>query len=304
MENLYEILGVKENASQDEIKKAYRKASLKHHPDRGGDKGQFQKINSAYETLGDPQKRNQYNMQRSNPFMNNMNGRGFPTHENMNDIFKVFFGQNGGMPFGFPGGPNVQVFQNGRPVNFNRIRKPSAISKTIEISIEEAFSGVNKPIEIERWIQSNGTKRVEKETIYVPIPAGIDNQEIIVIQNKGNTINDNLRGDIKIFIRVINDSLFTRDGLNLIYKQEISLKEALIGFKFDIKHLSGKTYCINNNNGKVITPQYTKIIRNMGMKREREHPAPPMVGNLIIVFEVKFPESLSEEQQKMIDECL
>ena len=219
------------------------------------------------------------------------------------DIFKMFFG--GGMPFGFSGGPaNVQMFHNGRPVNMGSVMKPSPINKTIEISIEEAFTGVNKPVEIERWIQMNGTKRVEKERLYIPIPAGIDNQEIIVVEGKGNVVNENIKGDIKIYINVKNNTQFGRDGLNLIYKQSISLKDALTGFKFDIKHISGKTYTINNNNGKIITPNYSKTIQHMGMKRERKHPAPPMVGNLIIIFEVEFPNNLTEEQCKILKECL
>ena len=241
-------------------------------------------------------------MRRKNPFMNN---NGFNMNNSAHeDIFKMFFGGQQGMPFGFPGGPNVQIFQNGRPVNLNQIRKPSPISKTINITLEEAYQGLNKPIEIERWIHTNGVKKVEKENIYVPIPAGIDNQEIIILQNKGNIINGNISGDIKIFINVTNTTKFVRDGLNLIYKKKISLKEALVGFKFELKHLSGKTYCINNNNGKVITPQYTKVIRNMGMRREKQHPAPPVVGNLLVVFDVEFPEKLTDEQIKKISECL
>ena len=301
MQNYYNVLGVDEKATPEQIKKAFRKASLKNHPDRGGSKESFQKINDAYQTLGDPEKKRQYDIQRNNPFMgsNNFNMGGGPE-----DIFKMFFGGQGGMPFGFPGGPNVQVFQNGRPVNINSMRKPSPITKTIKITFEEAYQGINKPVEIERWIQTKGMKQVEKEKIYVQIPAGIDNQEIIILRNKGNVINENLSGDIKIFINVTNDTDFVRDGLNLIYKKKITLKEALVGFKFDIKHVSGKTYCINNNNGKIITPQYTKIITNMGMRRERQHPAPPMVGNLIIVFDVVFPNELTEEQMKTISECL
>lgn len=303
MQNYYNVLGVDEKATPEQIKKAFRKASLKNHPDRGGSKEEFQKINDAYQTLGDPDKKRQYDMQRNSPFMGhnnfNMNSGSVPE-----DILKMFFAGQGGMPFGFPGGPNVQIFQNGRPVNINSIRKPSPISKTINITFEEAYQGLNKPIEIERWIHSNGVKKVEKEKIYVPIPAGIDNQEIIILRNKGNIINENNSGDIKIFINVTNTSDFVRDGLNLIYKKKISLKEALVGFKFDIKHVSGKTYSINNNNGKIITPQYTKIIRNMGMRRERQHPAPPMVGNLMIVFDVVFPTELTEEQMKTISECL
>lgn len=300
MQNHYKVLGVSENATQEEIKKAFRKASLKNHPDRGGNKEEFQKINGAYQILGDPEKKRDYDNQLKNPFMRgggfNINGGG------PDDIFKMFFGNN--VPFGFPGGPNVQIFQNGRPVNINQLRKPSPITKTITITMEEAYEGINKPIEIERWIHSNGVKKVEKEKIYVPIPSGIDNQEIIILKDKGNIMNENATGDIKIFVTVKNDTHFVRDGLNLIYKKKISLKEALIGFNFDVKHLSGKTYCINNNNGKIITPQYTKVIRNMGMRRERQHPAPPIIGNLIIVFDVIFPEELTKEQMKTIGECL
>lgn len=300
MQNYYKVLGVNENATPEEIKKAFRKASLKNHPDRGGNKEEFQKINGAYQILGDPEKKREYDNQLKNPFMRgggfNINGGG------PDDIFKMFFGNN--VPFGFPGGPNVQIFQNGRPVNINQLRKPTPITKTITITMEEAYEGINKPIEIERWIHSNGVKKVEKEKIYVHIPSGIDNQEIIILKDKGNIMNENATGDIKIFVTVKNDTDFVRDGLNLIYKKKISLKEALIGFNFDVKHLSGKTYCINNNNGKIITPQYTKVIRNMGMRRERQHPAPPITGNLIIVFDIIFPEELTEEQMKTIGECL
>ena len=302
MENHYKILGVNENSTQEQIKKAFRKASLKNHPDRGGSKEEFQKINSAYQILSDPEKKRQYDNQMRNPFMNN--GRFNARNGNADDIFKMFFGSQNGMPFGFPGGPNVQIFQNGRPVNLNRPRKPSPITKTITITIEEAYEGINKPIEIERWIDSNGIKRVEKEKIYIPISAGIDNQEIIILKDKGNVINENITGDIKIFVNVDNKSDFARDGLNLIYKKNISLKESLVGFKFDLIHLSGKTYCINNYNGKVITPQYTKVIKNMGMRRVKPHPASPIVGNLLIVFDIEFPTELTKDQKKTISECL
>ena len=90
MQNYYNVLGVDEKATPEQIKKAFRKASLKNHPDRGGSKEDFQKINDAYQTLGDPDKKRQYDMQRNNPFMgsNNFNMGGGPE-----DIFKMFFGK-------------------------------------------------------------------------------------------------------------------------------------------------------------------------------------------------------------------
>ena len=92
MEDYYKCLGVSENASQDAIKRAFRKLSLKHHPDRGGDKATFQKINEAFQTLGEPDKRQMYNMQRNSPFggMFGSNPGGSPDMPDMPDFFKSY----------------------------------------------------------------------------------------------------------------------------------------------------------------------------------------------------------------------
>jgi len=82
MEDFYQILGVNENTPQDEIKKAYRKLAVEHHPDKGGDENKFKKISEAYDTIGDENKRSQYDNQRRNPFTN-MGGGGFNPFEDM-----------------------------------------------------------------------------------------------------------------------------------------------------------------------------------------------------------------------------
>ena len=106
-DNFYKILGVDEKASKEEIKKAYRALQMKYHPDKNPGNNDAmvmtQKLNEAYETLGDEQKREEYDMTRNNPFFrqsgpNNMN---VP----MDDIFNMFFG--GGNPFGMPGMPGM-----------------------------------------------------------------------------------------------------------------------------------------------------------------------------------------------------
>jgi DnaJ-class molecular chaperone len=311
-ESFYSILGVPENANADEIKKAYRKLSLKYHPDRNqGDIEKtktFQKINEAYETLSDNEKKDEYDMRGKNPFMrmNSFGGNG--DDMDMNDLFaNLFFGGMPGMPGmpggmfagGFPPGANVRVFRNGVPVNMGQgFDKPAPITKTIHINMGTVLTGGKIPLEIERWSLENGTKVFEIVTVYVDIFKGVDHNEIVVLREQGNSINDTCKGDVKVFINISNDSQFIRRGLDLIMHKEISLKEALCGFSFEIKYINGKVYTINNQTGNIIPPNYEKVIPNMGLTRENH------VGNLIIIFNTKFPETLSKETIEALGKLL
>jgi DnaJ family protein B protein 4 len=312
MSNLYEILGVTESASQEEIKKAYRKLSLQYHPDRNNNSpestAKFQSISAAYETIGDDDKRRQYDMQSKMQFgmpfgMSSGGGGmsfggGMPTFFTTSDldmdpaeifsfISSNFFG-GGGSGGGGGGrmGPNIFSMDNLK----QKLAKPTPIIKTETITLSKAYTGYNMPIEITRWIVENNVKREETETIYLPIPRGIDNNELIILREKGNMLSDSNRGDIKVFIKIQNDTDFERNGLDLILNKTISLKDALCGFVFDMNYLDGRTFKINNSGGNVITNNYNKVLPGMGMKRE-EH-----IGNLIINFTVTFPEKLTNEQ--------
>jgi DnaJ-class molecular chaperone len=326
-ENHYKTLEVPENASAEDIKKAYRRLSLKYHPDKNLGNPEvvkeFQKIGAAFEVLGDAQKKAEYDGMKNNPFfrMNSMGGNGeMPPFQNMDDLFaNIFFGGMGGMPgmggmggmpgmpgmhgmggMPFPPGANVHVFRNGVPVNIHQgLQKPTPIIHTICINMEQVLNGASVPLEIERWIVENGNKVFEKQTIYVNIPKGSDDTEIIMLKDLGNVANENCKGDVKIFIKVENDSGFKRHGLDLILEKAISLKEALCGFTFDMKYLNGKNYSINNQAGNIIVPDYQKLISGMGLAREGHK-----TGNLIIHFKVQFPEKLEEEQIAKLREAL
>jgi DnaJ-class molecular chaperone len=326
-DNFYNILEVPENATGDEIKKAYRRLSLIHHPDKNNNSAEsatkFQKISEAYETLGDADKKREYDMTRNNPFIKMMGGMGGmpmgPMDMNhmgqgqnvmgqnaMDDLLANLFGFAGmgghgqglppgfhmqGMPPAFSSGfgPNVRVFHNGRPVNMAQQQKPAPIIMTIIVPIDKILSGTTVPIDVERWVLENGNKVHEHETIYVTVPKGVDEGEIIVLKDKGNIINDDIRGDVKVVIKVENNTGFQRSGLDLIMSKSISIKEALCGFTFELKYITGRTYTINNNAGNIIPNGYKKIIPNMGFTRDGH------TGNLVIVFDVKFPEKLSED---------
>jgi DnaJ-class molecular chaperone len=310
----YEILEVPKTASETEIKKAYRALSLKYHPDRNKSpdaQSIFQKINEAYETLGDSNKRKQYDM----------GGNGFPFPMpggpddlgDIGNIFNMMFG--GAFPGGMPGGGHgIHVFHGpgihrmnshppgmqGHPPGmehhpfaniFANMQKPPPIIKSIRITIEQAYLGCSLPIEVERWVLQNDVKHTEMETIYIPIHRGIDENEFIILREKGNIVNDTLKGDIKITIQIENSSVFKRQGLDLIYTKPLSLKEALCGFTIELTHLSGKKLTLSNTtNRSVISPNSKKVIGEFGMVREN------MVGNLIIDFVIQFPEKITDEQ--------
>jgi DnaJ-class molecular chaperone len=303
----YKILNVEKNASQEEIKKNYRKMSLKMHPDKGGDADKFKELNEAFQILGDEKKRKEYDLNLE--FGNRKMNMGFDMPENMGipiDILKMMFA-GGNIPNNIPffnfsqsmnsgNGPNIRIFRNGVE-QYNPMSKPVPIIKTIEITLEEAYNGVNKPVDIERWIKEEELKRVEKETLYINIPKGSDNNELILLRDKGNIISENNKGDIKIFLKVINNTIFERQGIDLIYKKKISLKEALCGFSFEIKYFNDRTFNIKNENN-IIKQGCNKIVQGLGLTRGEQS------GNLIIMFEIEFPDILSKEQTDKLREIL
>jgi DnaJ family protein B protein 4 len=315
-DTFYSILEVPETATPEEIKKSYRRLSMEFHPDKNKDPNataKFQKISEAYETLGDPEKKKQYDMTRNNPFAKMMSGQSGAGFDPMEQIFANMFGF--GMPFAHMnsfgpgqnngnGQPFVQVFHNGRPINVQfgaNMMKPTPIVKNITVTIEQVLNGTKMPIEIERWIVNPGlekTKVFEKETFYIDIPKGVDSGEIIMLNEKGNILENGIKGDVKIFIQVENNTEFKRKGIDLILEKTITLKESLCGFNFDIKFITGKMYTISNPPGNVIQPGHNKVIPNLGLNRDDS------TGNLIIIFNIKFPEKLSEsivEELKKVD---
>jgi DnaJ-class molecular chaperone len=313
MTNLYEVLGVSNDAGDMEIKKAYRGLSLKYHPDRNSSeeaKGMIQKVNEAYEILGDKNKRKQYDMELQFGIPGGMPGgmpfghmNGMHDMNDINNIFNMMFG--GGMPgFGGPGGPEIRIFHGGGPGNFHAEffhsmnARPDPLQKHLQITIEQSYAGCTLPIEIERTVVSNNTKRMESETVYINVPKGIDDNETVTLHERGNIINDR-KGEVRITFRIVNNTQFKRSGLDLIYHQKINLKEALCGFSFEINHLNGKKICLNNNsNPTVIKPNFRKVVPNLGMNREES------TGNMIIDFEIEFPDSLTKEQVETLSNIL
>lgn len=207
----YTTLGVSRDADQNTIKQAYRKLAAKHHPDRGGDTASFQKIQEAYETLSNSEKKQQYD----NPHMhghhfNGFPGGGFSFHAqgfDINDIFGQMFG------------------------NQNPFQQRQQIFRThIDISLEDSYNGGTQVLKI----QTNMGVRV----INIDIPKGIQSGEQI---RYDNVIEG---GQLIIEFRLSPHLRFERQHNDLISSQQINVLDLITGGNFEFRTISGKSFTV------------------------------------------------------------
>jgi DnaJ-class molecular chaperone len=313
----YKTLGIENNCSETEIKQAYRSLSFKYHPDRNKEADaseKMQQINEAYETLSDKQKRKQYD--------NELNGVNVNQFDQMiNEIFNTNLrGMHGGMPpgmaHGMPAGlhhmfnqgihvqhgPHGQAFEvmfSNDPHSFfkERVQPPPILEKKVEITFEDSFSGNNIPIVIDREMKMGNMAYNEEEKVYLPIQQGIDDGEILMVKDKGNMYND-VKGDLKIYIHVKPHPDYERKGLNIIQKQSISFKESVCGFERVIKHLDNTNMRLVSSRGNIIQNGDEHYIKGKGFTRDSK------TGDLIIIFKVIQPKTLTDEELKLFDNIL
>jgi DnaJ family protein B protein 4 len=291
LNDYYSILGVEKNATEQEIKKAYRSLSLKYHPDRNPSeeaRHKYLKINESYEILSDPAKRSSYDNRFNIDDM-----AGFP--RDVGDILNMFFQR--GNPFVgdfHVEGVNLPNFIH--VIHQRQIHKPPPIVKSVEISLEQAFTGYNLPVEITKHNIINGIQIEETETIVIPVPEGVDDGEFIVLRNCGSTIENRITGDIKIIINIKNTTPFVRRGMDLWYNSKVSLKDALCGFTLEISHINGDTLTIKSQ--VVVSHGVQRCFHGRGMKKGNE------MGNLILEFSVEFPKILTAEQNEILEGVL
>ena len=167
------------------------------------------------------------------------------------------------------------------------IEEIESIDLSVDVTLSQVYKGTSIPVEISRNINNKNIIKTETETIYIDIIQGSDNNEIIIIEDKGHCIN-NKKGCIKISLNLINDTNFIRKGLDLYFHKTISLKESLCGFEFNLTLLNNKTYNIKNYDT-IIKPEVEKLIPEKGIIRNGA------IGNLYIKFHINFPNHLNKE---------
>lgn len=253
----YQILGVNENASQDEIKKAYKKLAMKNHPDRGGDTKKFQEISQAHDTLSDPQKRQQYDAQKNgfNPFGQNF-GPGF------HDV---------GEMFGFSFGPGFAGF-GGRQVQRNR-----DLSIRVTVSFKQAYLGTQVEA---RYAMPSG----KNQTVIVDIPPGVQSGQVIRYGGLGDdSIPHFPRGNLNVSVMVEADPEWERRGNDLFKVITITALEAMTGCTKEISCLDGTVMPLKIRAG--INPGTEFASGGRGFRDINTN----RVGNMIIIVGVSIP---------------
>ena len=172
------------------------------------------------------------------------------------------------------------------------------IIEYLDITYEQSFHGTTLPITINRKIYLYNREKNETETLYIDIPYGIDNNENILLKNKGNNYKNEKYSDIKIIINLINNDNYSRNALNIIKIFDISFKESIIGVERNFKYLNKKKYKIKTIHGEIINPFTEKKLPNLGFKRNE------YCGDLIIKFNIIYPKKINTEIIKVFNRLL
>ena len=234
--NYYDVLGVPTDASEADIKKAFRKLASQHHPDKGGDTNKFQQIQEAYEVLGDTDRRHQYDHPPRQGFQGNFH-QGPQTFGD--DIFAQFFGAGGR--------------QGGFEFRQRNIRNPDAMTN-VTITLSECYHGTVKVL------QFNNT-----EVYNLTIPAGtLPGSQMRMPGKSPNVANPQAPpGDLIVSIQVQREGSYDLDGPNLIHYAEIDAISAMTGCDLPVRHINGNTVKLKVPPG---TQHGAKLrIKSMGM---------------------------------------
>ena len=271
--DFYKILGVEKNASQDEIKKAFRKLAHQYHPDKNkGDDSKFKELNEAYTVLSDEKKRKQYDMYGSA----DAGFGGFNGAQGFGGFDFSQFNQNG-QSFEFDLGDVFNDFFGGA----RRPRKGRNITIDIQLTFKEAAFGTEREI-------SNG-----KEKITVKIPSGINNGEGLRVSGKGET-GEAGPGDLIVRIWVAEHKTLRREGYNVITEVKIKLSLALLGGPVNVESLDG--------NIEVQVPQgvaHGEMLRIKGKGIQHEN---GKRGDMYVAILIDIPRKLSKSATKLVEE--
>lgn len=312
-DNFYKVLGVDEKASQDEIKKVYRKLAVKYHPDKNkGNKEaeeKFKEISQAYEVLSDEKKRAEYDEMRQNfgrYFHQGQGARGraggaggggqsfsFEDLGGMNgmgDIFEQLFGAQGGGGKGRRGGApgGFGGFGGGGFTGREAIRGAD-VSADLTVPFDVAARGGEQTVTLSEEGSRSGGK-----TMTIKIPPGIEDGQTLRLTGKGSAGGGGDAGDLLLRIRVAPHPVFRREGDAIVVDAEVDLAQAVLGGELRVPTLDGDLT--------IKVPAGTQPGQQFRLKERGIHRKGHPRGDQRVAVKIQIPKHLSPKQKTLFED--
>ena len=300
MKSYYDILGISKNATEEEIKKAFKKKALEFHPDHNKNdpkaEEKFKEVNEAYAVLKDKDKRKQYDMFGAEGFKKRYTQEDIFSGFDINEILRGFGFSGGGGRRPSPGYDNVfgggsgefsspfeNIFGGGRA---RGPRKGQDMVSEITITFEEAARGTEKKFTIDRGVRNEDTT--------VKVPPGISEGKKLRLAGKGYPGNQGgPPGDLYFKVKVIPHPIFKREGHDIVVEQTVNLSDALLGTVIQVPTLEGEKQ-VKVPAG---TQPHTRLrLRGLGIQSRGGDR-----GDQFVKIIVNLPKTLTPEQEKLIN---
>lgn len=327
----YSVLGIGRGASDEEIKKAYRKHALRFHPDKNkspGAEDKFKEIAEAYDVLSDAKKKDIYDRYGEEGLKGSGDGGehcgptfNYTFNGDPHAMFAEFFGGRSPFdhffsssidgdfddplsPFGFGGMGGFHRSFKPHPGGLHRAqekRQDPPVVHELNVSLEEVFTGCTKKMKISRKrVNPDGrTVRKEDKILTVNIKRGWKEGTKITFAREGDETPTNIPADVVFVVKDKPHPVFRRDGSDIVYPAKISLREALCGCTVKAPTLDGRTITVTSR--EVVKPGTKKRIAGEGLPLSK---CPEKRGDMILDFSVKFPEKLGESTRDALEQIL